>query len=169
MELPERAVEITSLQVVRYDPPDLEIEMRCSSGTYVRSLARDIGTALGTVAHVVALRRTSVGPFGVGEATLPDAATESQLIAPGLFVARLDTVDSCRVASNHLVDVRQGKPPRACYFLSLGGSSAYVAALDDGGELVALLTRDTAGSRGKKSIQYAAVFAAPGRDSVQRG
>ncbi|HET8642115.1 MAG TPA: tRNA pseudouridine(55) synthase TruB [Pseudonocardiaceae bacterium] len=47
---------------------DLEVEVECSSGTYVRALARDLGEALGVGGHLVALRRTRVGPFGIGDA-----------------------------------------------------------------------------------------------------
>ena len=47
---------------------DLDVEVECSSGTYVRALARDLGEALGVGGHLVALRRTRVGPFGIGDA-----------------------------------------------------------------------------------------------------
>ena len=65
---------------------DLEVQVVCSSGTYVRALARDLGASLGCGAHLTALRRTRVGPFAVGEAAglealstqvEADAATES--------------------------------------------------------------------------------------------
>ncbi len=64
-----RRVEIFELELVRYLPPLLEIRVRCSKGTYVRTLAEDIGEALGTGAHLAALRRTASGPFRVGEAS----------------------------------------------------------------------------------------------------
>ena len=47
---------------------DLSLEVRCSSGTYIRAIARDLGAALGVGGHLTALRRTSVGPFGLGVA-----------------------------------------------------------------------------------------------------
>jgi tRNA pseudouridine55 synthase len=53
---------------------DLDVEVDCSSGTYVRALARDLGAALGVGGHLTALRRTRVGPF-----TLADALTLDQL------------------------------------------------------------------------------------------
>ena len=176
-ELPEREVAIHDLRPVGYDPPDLVIEMSCSAGTYVRSLARDIAAKLGTHAHVAALRRTAVGPFTVEEASPPEAISAANLIAPGPFVARLDTVDSCVVTPKHLADVRHGKPPRPGYFKTLAGSSRYVAAFDDDGGLVALLQRDGAAQGGAgapgdtdtdpgrssgQGLRYAAVFAPPG-------
>jgi tRNA pseudouridine55 synthase len=63
-ELKKRRVEIHDLQLL--DLPDADhalLEMRCGKGVYVRSLARDLGEALGTFAHVSALRRTAVGAF----------------------------------------------------------------------------------------------------------
>jgi tRNA pseudouridine55 synthase len=60
---PVREVEIYSISTVEYDPPEITFEVKCSSGTYVRALARDIGDALGCGAHLVALTRTRVGPY----------------------------------------------------------------------------------------------------------
>src|SRR5690606_9311320 len=48
---------------------DLDVEVACSSGTYIRALARDLGERLGVGGHLTALRRTAIGPFGVGEAS----------------------------------------------------------------------------------------------------
>lgn len=61
--LASRTVHIHDLSVVNYCWPTLEIEMTSSKGMYVRSLARDIGKALGTGGYCAALRRTAVGPF----------------------------------------------------------------------------------------------------------
>ena len=56
---------------------DLDVLVECSSGTYVRALARDLGTALGSAGHLTALRRTAVGPFGLDEAVPLTDATET--------------------------------------------------------------------------------------------
>jgi tRNA pseudouridine55 synthase len=62
-ELAERFVTISKINVCRYEYPELELDIECGSGTYIRSLGRDIGGALGTGAVMSALRRTSVGWF----------------------------------------------------------------------------------------------------------
>ena len=62
------AVEVRRLELVGWEPPEMELDVLCSSGTYVRALARDLGEALGTGAHLVRLRRTAVGPFTVATA-----------------------------------------------------------------------------------------------------
>lgn len=66
-----RTVEIYRLQVTRFSPPETEIRVECSGGTYIRSLARDIGEACGTVAYVRRLRRSAIGQFRVEDAVPP--------------------------------------------------------------------------------------------------
>jgi tRNA pseudouridine55 synthase len=68
-----RRVEIFELELVRCALPLVEARVRCSKGTYVRTLAEDIGEALGTGAHLAALRRTGSGSFRVGEASTLEA------------------------------------------------------------------------------------------------
>ncbi len=63
-----RTVKIHRLEVVRWDPPRALILVRCSQGTYVRSLCRDLGRALGSAAHMSFLLRTRVGPYQVSGA-----------------------------------------------------------------------------------------------------
>lgn len=63
-----RKIRIARLELVSLALPLVEIEVRCSKGTYVRTLAEDIGAALGTVAHLAALRRTASGDFRVADA-----------------------------------------------------------------------------------------------------
>ena len=64
VELKARPVTIHELVVHEVDLPDVRISVRCSSGTYIRAIARDLGAALGVGGHLTALRRTAVGPFG---------------------------------------------------------------------------------------------------------
>jgi len=68
VERPARAVDVTAFDVAVTAPGRLVFSVACSKGTYVRVLAQDLGRALGTVAHLGALRRTEFGPFGLGEA-----------------------------------------------------------------------------------------------------
>jgi tRNA pseudouridine55 synthase len=68
-----RRVHIYALELLRFAPPLLEMRVRCSKGTYVRTLGEDLGTALGTGAHLAALRRTASGRFSVDEARAPEA------------------------------------------------------------------------------------------------
>ena len=63
VDLPPVSVTVHELSLASFDPPELGLTVRCSSGTYVRALARDMGEALGVGAHLTALRRTAVGAF----------------------------------------------------------------------------------------------------------
>lgn len=69
---PTREIEIYSLSLVKYKRPELIFEVTCSSGTYVRALARDIGEALGCGAHLTALTRTATGPYGLNDSITTD-------------------------------------------------------------------------------------------------
>ncbi len=73
VERKARRVKILELESRSYENPLLEIRVRCSKGTYVRTLAEDLGEALGTVAHLAALRRTASGRFRVEDASSPEA------------------------------------------------------------------------------------------------
>ncbi|MCW5777308.1 MAG: tRNA pseudouridine(55) synthase TruB [Phycisphaeraceae bacterium] len=72
-----RPVTIRSIDIVEYDWPRLIIDVRCGKGVYIRSLARDIGLALGPGAMLADLRRTAVGEFTIDGATPLDALPES--------------------------------------------------------------------------------------------
>lgn len=80
VELPEREVEISRLEMlsVRHgvDAVEVDISVACSSGTYIRAIARDLGQSLGVGGHLTALRRTSVGPFTLAEAVPIDRISE---------------------------------------------------------------------------------------------
>ncbi len=65
---PTKSVRITELRIIRYAYPELDVIVTCSSGTYIRSLADDIGRALDIGAYLFALRRTRVGPYRLQDA-----------------------------------------------------------------------------------------------------
>lgn len=73
LERRARAVTIHALTLIGFAPPFVEIEVVCSKGTYIRTLAEDIGGVLGCGAHLTQLRRLRVGPFDVAEAADWDA------------------------------------------------------------------------------------------------
>jgi tRNA pseudouridine55 synthase len=109
---------------------DVDISLRCTSGTYVRAIARDAGAALGVGGHLTALRRTAVGPYGLDVArTLDDLADDFQVLSIGDAArAAFPAVDLDDGAAG---DVRVGRP----LDLELGGLTALFAP---GGELLAL-------------------------------
>jgi len=84
-----RRVEIASLELVRYAAPDVTFRATVGGGTYLRSLARDVGAALGCGGHLVSLRRTAVGPLRLADAVAPDALTLTDVRDPSVLVAHL--------------------------------------------------------------------------------
>jgi len=84
-----RRVEIETLELVDYTAPDAAFRATVGGGTYLRSLARDVGAALGCGGHLVTLRRTAVGPLRLAEAVAPDAVTAADLRDPAVLVAHL--------------------------------------------------------------------------------
>lgn len=73
VKLEPRPVTIYEIKVLRFELPFVELDIACSTGTYIRSMAHDIGQALGCGAHLSALRRTAIGEFLVENALLPEA------------------------------------------------------------------------------------------------
>jgi len=72
MALAARTVQVFRLDMIEVSPPDLRLLVVCSSGTYVRAIARDLGRAMGSTAHLAALRRLAVGALEVRDAVTPD-------------------------------------------------------------------------------------------------
>ena len=92
VELPARPVTVSRLDVVGSRVGDgvldLDVEVECSTGTYVRALARDLGEALGVGGHLTALRRTRVGAFGLDRARTLEQLEESFAAVPFADVVR---------------------------------------------------------------------------------
>lgn len=115
--MPQRTVTFHTLKVVDFVAPDvLTLHVRCSAGGYVRSLAHDLGRALGTCATLTALRRTAAGPFRVADAfslaMIEREAAEGRLmrclLAPG---AGLD-LPVVRATDDELARLGHGQPVR---------------------------------------------------------
>jgi tRNA pseudouridine55 synthase len=88
VDLPPRRVTVHALEVTGLDLPDVQISVHCSSGTYIRAIARDLGAALGVGGHLTALRRTAVGPYDLARAHTLDALDEEFTLLPIAAAAR---------------------------------------------------------------------------------
>jgi len=115
---------------------DLDVVVDCSSGTYIRSLARDLGAALGVGGHLTALRRTRIGPFDVTQAAAVDALAEAPQLPPAEAAAAV--LGRFDVTADEARDLRHGK--------RLTGAAARLsasptAAVDPDGVLVGIVER----------------------------
>lgn len=120
VELPPRPVHIDRCELLEFEPPDFTIEVHCGSGTYVRSIGRDVGDRLGCGAVMTELSREAIGPFR-RQAALPAEALESSsgevrdlpLISPVAAVADwprwdISTAEALRLAQGQLLQVADG-------------------------------------------------------------
>ena len=88
-ELPPRDVTVYSIEILEWEPPFLHCRIHCSKGTYIRSIARDLGAACGSCAHLVSLKRLTVGPFSCTDAVRADDFNpeEDLITGRGVFEA----------------------------------------------------------------------------------
>jgi tRNA pseudouridine55 synthase len=123
VERQPRLITINRIDLLRHDSDSLDVEIECSKGTYIRTLAEDIGRALGCGAHVSALRRIGAGPFRESEMTgMPELQQLAESGYPALdrklisIDAALSNLPSVRLASTVSVYLCEGQAviiPRA--------------------------------------------------------
>jgi tRNA pseudouridine55 synthase len=141
VERAPRPVEVREIRVLEFAPPRVELAVTCGKGTYIRTLAADLGEALGCGAHLTALRRTRVGAFGLDHAAGVDGLAEARLLgladALGGFPALLLDDSQAR-------DVRDGKK-KTIEQLPAQSSDGWVRLLRPDGSLLAVA--ESAGGR----------------------
>ncbi|QSR31818.1 tRNA pseudouridine(55) synthase TruB [Nocardioides sp. S5] len=112
VELKARPVTIHALEVhdqrVVGEFLDVDVSVRCSSGTYIRAIARDVGAALGVGGHLTALRRTAVGPFGLDVARTLDELSDDFTVVP-IAVAARASFPAVDLDEEQAADVRVGR------------------------------------------------------------
>jgi tRNA pseudouridine55 synthase len=154
VEMVSRRITIHSLTLQPHPNPSPEgegrmsLSLRCSKGTYVRSLARDIALALGTVGHVSALRRTKAGPFELSGAISLDSFAEvcargdpSAALLP--ITAGLDDIPALAVTPDQALALRQGRrfsgfPDHPGPMLAQLGDQPIALVTVSGGEVLVL-------------------------------
>ncbi|CCW15664.1 tRNA pseudouridine(55) synthase TruB [Rhodococcus aetherivorans] len=138
VELAARPVTVSRFEVLSRRTTsdgfvDLDVEVECSSGTYIRALARDLGAALGVGAHLTALRRTRVGPFGLEHARTLAQLEESPAVSLDIDAA-VRTAFPCRdVTAAEAELLANGR------WLDPVGIPGVYAAIDPSGRAAALL------------------------------
>lgn len=139
VELKARRVTVSRFDVraIRRDAATiaLDVVVDCTSGTYIRALARDLGRALGVGGHLTALRRTRIGSFDVASAASVDDIADDALVDPAIAAATV--VGGLAVGDDDARDLRHGKR------IDGGGrlTGERAAAIDPGGRLVGIVER----------------------------
>lgn len=146
VDVPPREVEIFGLRLLEFDRETLSFEVECGSGTYVRSLARDLGERLGCGAHLVALRRLWVEPFVAPRmATLPALEAAAAQGDAELLAWLLPTEAGLGDCPRLVLDAMQCEVIGSGGSVIIDGCHGLRAALDERGVLRALLEFDDAG------------------------
>jgi tRNA pseudouridine55 synthase len=125
-----RPVRVDAIRVLHYDWPWLDVEIDCGKGTYIRSIARDLGEQLGVGGLVQTLRRTRIGPFTAEQGVSPDcslAEVERRVLPPLTALAGLPQIQLDRAAEERF---RRGQSVPAT------AAAGEVAVLDVSGELI---------------------------------
>ncbi|ORM23919.1 tRNA pseudouridine(55) synthase TruB [Williamsia sp. 1135] len=112
---------------------DVEVEVDCSAGTYIRSLARDLGAALGVGGHLIALRRTRVGPFTLAEARTLTELADDPAVSLGIDDAAQFAFSHRNISADEAESISQGR------WLEPIGMAGTYAAIDPDGHTIALL------------------------------
>ena len=138
VELAARSVRIDRFDVLAMRRDDgiveVDVEVDCSSGTYIRALARDVGEALGVGGHLTALRRTRVGGFGLDQARTLDELAEQPQLSYSLDEACLQSFPRRDLTADEAEDTRHGRA------LKPAGIEGVYAATAPDGHVIALLT-----------------------------
>ena len=137
VELAARSVRIDRFEVlaIRREGAfvDIDVDVDCSSGTYIRALARDLGEALGVGGHLTALRRTRVGRYGLDHARTLEELAEQPSLSYTLDQACLLGFPRRDITAEQAVDAAHGRP------LPAAGIEGVYAATDPAGRVLALL------------------------------
>jgi tRNA pseudouridine55 synthase len=148
VERAPRQIRITRLELMALDSGAIELEVDCSKGTYVRTLVEDVARALGTVAHVTALRRLKVDSFGdqamIGLQELEQAAEEGRDLAAWLLPVDhvFAALPRAEVDGAGEGDLLHGRRARSAPAEGVGGT---VRVYGPGGRFIGLAERDLNG------------------------
>jgi tRNA pseudouridine55 synthase len=145
VSLAARRVQIHRFEILdvrRHDGPiDVDVEVDCSSGTYIRALARDVGAALKVGGHLTALRRTRVGSFDLDRARTLDELADAPTLSYTLDEACLQSFPRRALSESEADDTRQGRP------LKPAGIEGVYAATSPEGQVIALLADQASRTR----------------------
>ncbi len=160
--LEARSVTVSAFEVlraVRGDWVDLDVRVVCSSGTYIRALARDLGNDLGVGGHLTALRRTRIGPFAVADAAALDESLRDALLTPADAASRL--FPSLQLTAQEAADLATG---RRIPLEPAEARPGPIAALAPDGRLVGLVEAHE--GRAKILVNFPPDLVAPAQEAA---
>ena len=143
VERPPRKIEVRELELLGMELPAVRFRVLCSKGTYVRTLCRDMGEALGSCAHMASLRRTRAGGYGIEGATDLSGRPSKEGLAAGVIplAGMLPAMPGVVVSDNGAVGISFGRSPGRTEILEMPGrltDGEAVRVLDGSGRLLAI-------------------------------
>lgn len=136
VDLAPRQITVHRLDVVHYEYPEVVLDVECGSGTYLRSLGRDLAISLGTNAVMSVLVRTAIGPFEIGQAWLPTRLRRDNqgewLQSPLSAVSRLSKITLSASELDHIGHGRSIRNPSSPV-------EGEIAVVNEAGELAAIV------------------------------
>lgn len=143
-EMPARPITVYAFDILSYTNGKLKVQVHCSKGTYIRSLARDLGLACNSRAYVSALKRTKVGPFRLEDSLTPDEFRETAEFYPWPdFLKELPATGIIEVKEEVRSLIGNGVPFRQDFLRNPEEPLAAMTALTDSeGRILALLVKE---------------------------
>lgn len=156
--LPERPVRVGPIAQLAFDGRELELEITCSAGTYVRALARDLGKLLGVPAHLAGLRRLASGPFRVEQALPLDALRESAVgetagLAIAEALASLPAVVATTAYAERIRFGAQPAPGDLAWDQPLPGPGAWLRIVSPAAALLGLARVESSGDAPRLTLR----------------
>ena len=152
VDIPPRQVTIHNLEVSRYSDPEFDLEMTCSTGTYVRSVGRDLARNLGSQAIMTDLTRSSIGPFGISDSIsveelkkLDANSLEQKLLSPFMAISDAPVIKLNSELVKMICNGRFIDDPN-------GGEQTWLGCTDESGNPIAILKRTDDGQLRPKVV-----------------
>ena len=143
-ELDARKITIYSMELLAWESPVLKLRIRCSKGTYIRALARDIAKDCNSCGYLTDLKRTAIGPFLLKNAVRADDFNfEKDLLMPYDFIKLLNTFEVCGIKEDKRNRILNGDILNDDYFTKCPVGVGKIAVFDTNKRLIAIVNKET--------------------------
>jgi tRNA pseudouridine55 synthase len=157
-----RSVRIDRLDLIDYRSPDAHLRISCTKGTYVRSLARDLASRLGTCAYVSGLRRTRIGLFSIADAHVPDGVVfPRDVLSPAIFFDSVPGLGRLVVRKEWEIPISKGIKLEPSRFERAPMGEGTFGAFSSDSRLLAVIEATSSG------MKYLAAFPESADDDLQ--
>ncbi len=145
-EIPKREITIFDFKKTAWKPPLLSTTVLCSKGTYIRSLARDIGNECGSCAYVSNLKRTAIGPFLLSNAVSPEEFDlKTHLKSEKECISSISSIKLSIIKSEFITKMENGNKPDNTFFMIIPDGIGLFAVFTEESRFLALIEKTELG------------------------